>query len=302
MADEVVDIISDAFNEIIHRLERAMLPIERATKVLEHYGNIVDIVGRDVLGVSTQLMEELDHAQSTVAKYNVEAAKTNLDTLIAAKAETERLLLQAEEQQNDEMIKKWKKVLEEQEDAIMDAEDKLREALISALEAIRKEYEDKVNNSVDKMLDNFAGQAKGDGIMNSWKALTDQIEYAKEAAERYVPEYREIYELSKLNRDINKSIDDTDNIKNKKALRDLQKEINKLQEHSGEISEYDLENARRRYELELAKLQLEESSSIKDTVRLSKDSEGNWSYIYTANEEDVAAAEQNYEDKLYAMQ
>jgi hypothetical protein len=36
---------------------------------------------------------------------------------------------------------------------------------------------------------------------------------------------------------------------------------------------------------------LEEAGNVKDIVRLSKDSEGNWSYIYTADEEDVAAAE-----------
>lgn len=99
-----------------------------------------------------------------------------------------------------------------------------------------------------------------------------------------------------------KSIDNTSNIKNKQALRDLQKEINELEQHSGEISQYDLDNARRRYELELARLQLEEARDAKSTVRLSKDSEGNWSYVYTANQDDVEKAEQNYEDKLYAMQ
>lgn len=99
-----------------------------------------------------------------------------------------------------------------------------------------------------------------------------------------------------------KSIDNTSNIKNKQALRDLQKEINELEQHSGEISQYDLDNARRRYELELARLQLEEARDAKSTVRLSKDSEGNWSYVYTANQDEVEKAEQNYEDKLYAMQ
>jgi len=33
-------------------------------------------------------------------------------------------------------------------------------------------------------------------------------------------------------------------------------------------------------------------------VRLSRDNNGNWGYVYTANEEDIAAAEQGYEDAL----
>jgi len=57
------------------------------------------------------------------------------------------------------------------------------------------------------------------------------------------------------------------------------------------MSQYDLDNARRKYELKLAELELDNAMNIKDTVRLSKDSEGNWSYIYTADEEKVAQAE-----------
>jgi hypothetical protein len=35
---------------------------------------------------------------------------------------------------------------------------------------------------------------------------------------------------------------------------------------------------------------------------MARGADGNWSYVYTANEDDVAAAEQNYEDKLFAIQ
>jgi hypothetical protein len=73
------------------------------------------------------------------------------------------------------------------------------------------------------MLDAFAGS------IGSWSVFKDSLEYAKTAADRFVPQYKEIYELSKLNRDIMKSIDNTSNIKNKQALRDLQKEINELE-------------------------------------------------------------------------
>jgi hypothetical protein len=47
---------------------------------------------------------------------------------------------------------------------------------------------------------------------------------------------------------------------------------------------------------------LEESQENKKTVRLQRDSSGNWSYVYTQNVEEITKAEQNYEDKLYALQ
>ena len=35
---------------------------------------------------------------------------------------------------------------------------------------------------------------------------------------------------------------------------------------------------------------------------MTRDSEGNWGYVYTADQDAVAEAENNYADKLYAMQ
>jgi len=40
----------------------------------------------------------------------------------------------------------------------------------------------------------------------------------------------------------------------------------------------------------------------KSTVRLSRDNEGNWGYVYTANQDEVEEAEQAYEDKLHEYQ
>jgi hypothetical protein len=59
---------------------------------------------------------------------------------------------------------------------------------------------------------------------------------AATANERYLDDYTKIYELTKLNRNITKSMDNTDSVKAKTALRELQEEINKLQENETEMS------------------------------------------------------------------
>ena len=58
----------------------------------------------------------------------------------------------------------------------------------------------------------------------------------------------------------------------------------------------------KKYELRLAEIALEDAQNAKSQVRMTRDSEGNWSYTYTADENSIAEAEQNYEDKLYAAQ
>lgn len=292
----VVETIRNSFSKIAEDLDKATRPIERAASALENYVAIIDIIGRDALGVTDAIATELDNAAIAVAHSATIAAKAKVDTLQSERDEVQRLYDEAMAQGLTEMAYKWKIVLEEMDEEIAAATDDFNSKWQEELTKAREAFENTVERIKQSMLDAFAG------FIGSWSVLKDSLEYAKTAADRFVPQYKEIYELSKLNRDIMKSIDNTSNIKNKQALRDLQKEINELEQHSGEISQYDLDNARRRYELELARLQLEEARDAKSTVRLSKDSEGNWSYVYTANQDDVEKAEQNYEDKLYAMQ
>lgn len=292
----VVETIRNSFSKIAEDLDKATRPIERAASALENYAAIIDIIGRDALGVTDAIATELDNAAIAVAHSATIAAKAKVDTLQNERDEVQRLYDEAMAQGLTEMAYKWKIVLEEMDEEIAAATDDFNSKWQEELTKAREAFENTVERIKQSMLDAFAG------FIGSWSVLKDSLEYAKTAADRFVPQYKEIYELSKLNRDIMKSIDNTSNIKNKQALRDLQKEINELEQHSGEISQYDLDNARRRYELELARLQLEEARDAKSTVRLSKDSEGNWSYVYTANQDEVEKAEQNYEDKLYAMQ
>jgi hypothetical protein len=68
-------------------------------------------------------------------------------------------------------------------------------------------------------------------------------------------------------------------------------EINDLQAEGVEISQYDLEYLQAEYNLRLAEIELEEARNAKDTVRLSKDNEGNWSYVYTQNRDAVDEAQ-----------
>lgn len=292
----VVETIRNSFSKIAEDLDKATRPIERAASALENYVAIIDIIGRDALNVTDAIAAELDNAAVAVAHSATIAAKAKVDTLQNERDEVQRLYDEAMAQGLTEMAYKWKIVLEEMDEEIAAATDDFNSKWQEELTKAREAFENTVERIKQSMLDAFAG------FIGSWSVLKDSLEYAKTAADRFVPQYKEIYELSKLNRDIMKSIDNTSNIKNKQALRDLQKEINELEQHSGEISQYDLDNARRRYELELARLQLEEARDAKSTVRLSKDSEGNWSYVYTANQDEVEKAEQNYEDKLYAMQ
>jgi hypothetical protein len=46
---------------------------------------------------------------------------------------------------------------------------------------------------------------------------------------------------------------------------------------------------------------LEEAANAKSTVRLQRDSEGNFGYVYTADQNAIAEAQQKYEDAQNAL-
>ena len=63
-----------------------------------------------------------------------------------------------------------------------------------------------------------------------------------------------------------------------------------------EVSKLELEIQQAKYDLLLAEIALEEAQNAKSMVRLQRDSEGNFGYVYTADQDAISAAEQQYED------
>ena len=75
-----------------------------------------------------------------------------------------------------------------------------------------------------------------------------------------------------------------------------------MREKGAEVSKYDVEYMQKYYDLLVAEAALKDAQNAKSAVRLRRDSEGNFGYVYTADQNNVANAQQKYDDALYAMQ
>jgi rhamnogalacturonyl hydrolase YesR len=78
------------------------------------------------------------------------------------------------------------------------------------------------------------------GAAGSMAHLQEQYGYFQTEQERYVSTARELYEVSKLNRDIEGTLGETTSKAAKEALKALQEKINK-QSELNELTEYDIE-------------------------------------------------------------
>jgi hypothetical protein len=293
---QVFEKMDDAFEDGVDKMDRLIDKQKHIQTMTESYGNIVDIVGKKSLGITSQMMKTYNANKVKQATDLLAESKTKMDSiqqqLDAAQAARDKAMKAG----HKEDVKMWDESIKNMEDELQNAQEDFMSNWEDALQAAR----DAFDNNVDNMVDDFS--TKVGGLTGSIAALQEKWDQNKTLEEQYVPQYEKIYQLTKLTRDINKSIDETKNVKAKRELASLQEEINGLQSDSKKMSEYDLEYLQKRYELKIAEMALEDAQNAKSQVRMTKDSEGNFSYVYTADEQQVAEAEQSYEDKLHEMQ
>lgn len=192
--------------------------------------------------------------------------------------------------------------------AVKDAiNNQLKEATDRQLETQQEIYES-INDIVQAIEDNWV-DAVEKVVAVQKKGLLNDIDYAvdkygdlADLNDLYLSNSKKIYELNKLNRTILQDISKTDNVAAKSKLKDVLEEVNALQSSNAQMSEYELKTLQAKYDLRLAEIALEEAQEAKSQVRLVRDNEGNWGYMYTADAEEVSKAEQDVEDKMQALQ
>lgn len=286
---QLVSVWEEWNDQIEHQIEL----MEHQDELLTHFSNIIDILGEDALGLSTQALVELSKAQVQAQANITEAKKANLEANQADLAKARELLKTVSAEED---VKYWEDEIRRLESVVADAEEEFYQS-----------WEDTLQRAAD-LYDLTLRRAIKDfekSISDSFKTFDEALELLdqkKTLAEQYIPEYKKLYELGKLNRDLAKELDKTNNLSAQKKLKDLQDEINDKMREGVQLSEYDLENLQKRYDLRLAEIALEDAQNAKNTVRLRRDANGNYGYVYTADESNVQDAVQQYEDKLYAVQ
>lgn len=295
LREEVESKLMDAFDAWQEKLEKGVDTLDHYGSILESYKNIIDIVGTDALGLNDEFMNDLAQGSVDNAINKLEAVKSEYRSIENARAEAEAKLKDAQDSGDAKSAEMWEQTLADLTEKSQEAQENMLSAWEDALNKLVEQFEqsaERIAESFNKSIYNLGGL----------EGLGNDFDKAQNRADIMLDDYQKIYELSKLSRDINKSIDDTDLIGGKEKLKKLLGDVNALQEDGVEMSQYDLEYLQKTYDLRLAELELEEAQRAKNTVRLSKDNEGNWSYIYTQNSDAVDQAQQKYEDALYAMQ
>ena len=177
-------------------------------------------------------------------------------------------------------------------DAYLEEFNKAQEAYLSSAKNAMETAQDMYLQQIEKAVYEF-GQAVSNGV--GLDLLQDKYDHYIEQNERYFDKVNEAYQVASWYNKLQTDIDNISNSAYKQKLKVLQEEINYRKENNT-LSQYDLDILNAKYQLLQAQITLEEAQNAKNQLRLVRDSQGNWNYQYTADQNEIADAEQKLLD------
>ena len=158
-----------------------------------------------------------------------------------------------------------------------------------------KTIQSKYNNTIDSIIKK-ARMATNGGVDTDWART--MYDLTKTKSEGNYDDVERVYQLTSLQSKWNKLIADTTGTKNQEKLKKIMDEQLANLEKKATLTEYDIGLAEKALAVEQARIALEQAQNSKDSMKLTRNAEGNWSYQYVADEDNVAEKQQNLLDAI----
>ena len=161
----------------------------------------------------------------------------------------------------------------------------------SVIEESIQTLTDKYANAINKIFDDLNKKitdGKGlDYLDQQWQLMTKN-------ADEYLDAINAAFGVQQLESKFIDAINNTDTLKDQRALKKVMDEqLNNLKSKE-KLTQYDVDRAEKLLQIEQARIALEAAQSSKTSLRLQRDSQGNYSYHYVADQQGISEAEDNY--------
>lgn len=256
---------------------------------------------QDQLKAYEQLSNTLDHDMKLIQLVFGENSYSKLEDYYAKKEQNFNSRLDFQKQQ----VEFWEQqmtVLEEGSEEWEKARDNWMSAVNdwqSNIESAIENLQDKYLNAINAIFDNLNNQlTNGKGLAY----INEEWELINKNADRYLDTINSQYGIQTLQQKYLDAIDETSSLAGQKKLTKLMNEQVEALKAQDKLSQADLDRADLKYQIAVKRLQLEEAQQNKSTMRLRRDSQGNYSYQYTADEDETSKLESelsNLYNQLY---
>ena len=162
------------------------------------------------------------------------------------------------------------------------------------MQAAQDAYINSINALQQELNRSFAG------MYDDVAYMQEQFNSFKEIRDQYLTATTQGYEVAKLNRQIDKDLSETESDWLKAQLTQFQEILN-AEDKQNKLTQYEIDKLNNQYNVLKAIAELEDARAAKDTVRLTRDENGNFMYQYTADEDKINDAEQKYDDAVKSL-
>lgn len=267
--DDLRDAILDAIDEIADAMDRRQEQYENITDELEHQANIIEMLRGETA------YDELNKALAA-QQGNYRSQIKELQSELKIWEDLQKSMVKGSEE--------WLAVQEK----ITDAQVELNNLIETSLENLQKQYE----NMTNKVLDSWVESAIGtdlDWMESEWELINRNADY-------YLDDVNAAYNIQKLQSKYLEMLDGSNDLHVQQQITDqMNQQLGYLREKE-KISEYDVAYAQAQLEILQKRIALEEAQRNKTQLKLKRDSQGNYSYVYTGKQEDIAGAQSDLLD------
>ena len=269
LIDDIGEAYLDTIDDVADQFDKQIEDYEYVEDLLEHDIDLLQLIYGD---------KNYDAMQ----KYYDTLTRNNLNHLDALKKqrdfwkqEWEQAVARGDVQAAKQFEQNYKETLENLNSLIEDAAQNIQDKYINAI--------DKIFDELDKKISNGKGT---DYLSTQWDLMNKN-------AEEYLDTINSAFAIQETERKYQKAIDESKNIKNQQTLKKLMDDQLNILRNKEKVSQYDVDRAEKLLQVEQARIALQEAQSAKTTLRLKRDSQGNYSYQYVANDNAVDDARDN---------
>ena len=290
---ELLDDILNGYDDIADRMDRRNEQLQYDLDLLDHERNMIEkLHGDDAYG----LFGLVNDAQVAGLLQKTEEIRTQYDYWV---------------EQRDKYNKETQKELwEAMNEKVQEWGNNLTEATEESADAMIQQY----NDATDKILKDLSDKLFG-GEFKDATLFEKEWEMANDQAEQYLDTVERSMELEKLRNKYQKMLNNTNDLttQNKikaamddqlKALENQKKAIINNEgelEYVNALSQFDVDLANAKIEALQKQIALEEAQRNKNQMQLRRDTQGNYRYVYRADEEDLASAQEDLADADYEI-
>lgn len=272
---DLVDQIQEAYLSMIDKAQ------EKFDEQIESYNKLSSLINHDMNII--KLLYGEDKAYAMLEKYYQKQNEYNAQQM-------DMYMKQAEywkqEMENAEKgSEAWKKFKENYENAVESS----KESLETSIQGVIDTYVNAIDKIFLELEEKITGGLGMDRLKKDWDFLNNE-------SDKYLDTINGAYEIQKLEQQMKEKIAETDDLATQRQLTDVMNEQLETLRERDKITQYDVDRANALFDIEVKKAAFRDAQQNKSKMRLRRDSQGNYSYQFVSDEDQVAQAAQELSD------